>query len=262
MSTPNTRGVKLSEASKKRGKKFTTGASVVKGPTEKDQIDVQGDIAYGIVEFITHTWPDLGNQSYQGSEQELALRQDAYKTPVVAEIHSSHVAFGTMGYGGNNMFFRATTPASREKNYIERFGITQSTHAEEDEKKNARLSKFGSSSTGDPLEEEKRKQGKTLKKGQFVRVDKKYLNSINVSNSHDYGSTMHDMIQPSLNRRDRGEVKTQMTIFSSEDEEEFDNEAAIVHTVLTDSEVSDCPICPNQLFTPRSSPGGLQGIKS
>ncbi|CAN6441748.1 unnamed protein product [Victoria cruziana] len=52
-------GVKLSEASKKLGKKFATGASVVKGPTEKDQIDVQGDIAYDIVEFITDTWPDV-----------------------------------------------------------------------------------------------------------------------------------------------------------------------------------------------------------
>ncbi|KAM1479170.1 hypothetical protein ACFX2I_026500 [Malus domestica] len=52
-------GVKLSDASKKLGKKFATGASVVKGPTEKDQIDVQGDIAYDIVEFITDTWPDV-----------------------------------------------------------------------------------------------------------------------------------------------------------------------------------------------------------
>ncbi|KAF3793309.1 Translation machinery-associated protein 22 [Nymphaea thermarum] len=52
-------GVKLSEASKKLGKKFATGASVVKGPTEKDQIDVQGDISYDIVEFITETWPDV-----------------------------------------------------------------------------------------------------------------------------------------------------------------------------------------------------------
>ncbi|URD86274.1 eukaryotic initiation factor [Musa troglodytarum] len=51
-------GIKLSDASKKLGKKFATGASVVKGPTEKEQIDVQGDIAYDIVEFITDTWPD------------------------------------------------------------------------------------------------------------------------------------------------------------------------------------------------------------
>ncbi|KAE9608124.1 putative density-regulated protein DRP1 [Lupinus albus] len=52
-------GIKLSDASKKLGKKFATGASIVKGPTEKDQIDVQGDIAYDIVEFITDTWPDV-----------------------------------------------------------------------------------------------------------------------------------------------------------------------------------------------------------
>lgn len=52
-------GVKLSDAAKKLGKKFATGASVVKGPTEKEQIDVQGDISYDIVEFITDTWPDV-----------------------------------------------------------------------------------------------------------------------------------------------------------------------------------------------------------
>ncbi|KAH1131892.1 hypothetical protein J1N35_003270 [Gossypium stocksii] len=52
-------GVKLSDASKKLGKKFATGASVVKGPTDKEQIDVQGDISYDIVEFITETWADV-----------------------------------------------------------------------------------------------------------------------------------------------------------------------------------------------------------
>lgn len=52
-------GIKLSDASKKFGKKFATGASVVKGPTEKEQIDVQGDIAYDIVDFITETWPNV-----------------------------------------------------------------------------------------------------------------------------------------------------------------------------------------------------------
>ncbi|CAL5435788.1 unnamed protein product [Camellia sinensis] len=52
-------GIKLSDASKKLGKKFATGASVVKGPTEKEQIDVQGDIFMDIVEFITETWPDV-----------------------------------------------------------------------------------------------------------------------------------------------------------------------------------------------------------
>ncbi|KAK9275054.1 hypothetical protein L1049_022312 [Liquidambar formosana] len=52
-------GVKLSDASKKLGKKFATGASVVKGPTEKEQIDVQGDISFDIVDFITESWPDV-----------------------------------------------------------------------------------------------------------------------------------------------------------------------------------------------------------
>jgi len=52
-------GIKLSEASKKLGKKFASGASVVKGPTEKEQIDVQGDIMYDIVEFITDTWKSV-----------------------------------------------------------------------------------------------------------------------------------------------------------------------------------------------------------
>nr|GEW79162.1 cytokinin dehydrogenase 3-like [Tanacetum cinerariifolium] len=51
--------VKLSDASKKLGTKFATGAFIVMGPTEKDQIGVQGDIVYDIVDFITHTWPDV-----------------------------------------------------------------------------------------------------------------------------------------------------------------------------------------------------------
>ncbi|KAL2241323.1 UNVERIFIED_CONTAM: Density-regulated protein [Sesamum indicum] len=52
-------GIKLNDATKKLAKKFATGASVVKGPTEKEQFDVQRDIAYDIVEFITDTWPDV-----------------------------------------------------------------------------------------------------------------------------------------------------------------------------------------------------------
>ncbi|XP_071742388.1 translation machinery-associated protein 22-like isoform X2 [Rutidosis leptorrhynchoides] len=69
-------GVKLSDASKKLGKKFATGASVVKGPTEKDQIDVQGDIAYDIVEFITHTWPEV-------PETAIFFIEDGKKVPAV-----------------------------------------------------------------------------------------------------------------------------------------------------------------------------------
>ncbi|CAH1425227.1 unnamed protein product [Lactuca virosa] len=69
-------GIKLSEASKKLGKKFATGASVVKGPTEKDQIDVQGDIAYEIVDFITQTWPDV-------PETAIFFIEDGKKVPAV-----------------------------------------------------------------------------------------------------------------------------------------------------------------------------------
>ncbi|GAQ80707.1 Translation initiation factor SUI1 family protein [Klebsormidium nitens] len=52
-------GVKLGDASKKFGKKFASGSSVVKGPTEKEQIDVQGDFLYDICEFITETWKEI-----------------------------------------------------------------------------------------------------------------------------------------------------------------------------------------------------------
>lgn len=33
------------------------------GPTEKDQIDVQGDIMYDLAEFITETWQNVGSLS-------------------------------------------------------------------------------------------------------------------------------------------------------------------------------------------------------
>ncbi|KAK6126797.1 hypothetical protein DH2020_039462 [Rehmannia glutinosa] len=69
-------GVKLNDASKKLGKKFATGASVVKGPTEKEQIDVQGDISYDIVEFITDTWPDV-------PETAIFFIEDGKKVPAV-----------------------------------------------------------------------------------------------------------------------------------------------------------------------------------
>ncbi len=32
---------------------------LVQGPTEKEQSDVQGDITYDIVDFITKTWPNV-----------------------------------------------------------------------------------------------------------------------------------------------------------------------------------------------------------
>lgn len=56
-------GIKLTDASKKFGKKFASGASVVKGPTEKEQIDVQGDFMYEIVDFISESWKNVPGSS-------------------------------------------------------------------------------------------------------------------------------------------------------------------------------------------------------
>lgn len=67
-------GIKLSDASKKFGKKFASGASVVKGPTEKEQIDVQGDFMYDIVEFITETWNSV-------PESSVFVMEDGKKVP-------------------------------------------------------------------------------------------------------------------------------------------------------------------------------------
>ncbi|GMQ06112.1 hypothetical protein CsSME_00050825 [Camellia sinensis var. sinensis] len=36
------------------------------GPTKREQIDVQGDISYDIVEFITDSWPDVGREFKHG----------------------------------------------------------------------------------------------------------------------------------------------------------------------------------------------------
>lgn len=38
------------------GKKFVTGTSVVKGPIEKDQTDVHGDITYDRTTSVYHTY--------------------------------------------------------------------------------------------------------------------------------------------------------------------------------------------------------------
>lgn len=56
-------GIKLTDASKKFGKKFASGASVVKGPTEKEQVDVQGDFMYEIVDFIAESWKNVPGSS-------------------------------------------------------------------------------------------------------------------------------------------------------------------------------------------------------
>ncbi|KAK4742690.1 hypothetical protein SAY87_000691 [Trapa incisa] len=69
-------GIKLNDASKKLGKKFATGASVVKGPTDKEQIDVQGDISFDIVDFISEIWPDV-------PEAAIYFIEDGKKVPAV-----------------------------------------------------------------------------------------------------------------------------------------------------------------------------------
>ncbi|KAL9261780.1 Double-stranded RNA-binding protein 1-like protein [Drosera capensis] len=78
--------IKLADASKKLGKKFATGASVVKGPTEKEQIDVQGDISYDIVEFITDTWPDLRHYTVQ-------IYSESRRAAVVAQVPTLEQSF-------------------------------------------------------------------------------------------------------------------------------------------------------------------------
>lgn len=50
--TLRTPQVKLGEASKLFGKKFASGASVVKNATGKEQIDIQGDCLDGCAELI------------------------------------------------------------------------------------------------------------------------------------------------------------------------------------------------------------------
>ncbi|KAH7278480.1 hypothetical protein KP509_38G043600 [Ceratopteris richardii] len=67
-------GIKLSDASKKFGKKFASGASVVKGPTDKEQIDVQGDFMYDIVDFIAETWKNVPGSS-------IYILEDGKKVP-------------------------------------------------------------------------------------------------------------------------------------------------------------------------------------
>ena len=44
--------VKIAECAKTLGKKFACGASVTKGPTGKDEIDVQGDFSHEIADLL------------------------------------------------------------------------------------------------------------------------------------------------------------------------------------------------------------------
>lgn len=54
-------GIKLSEAAKIFGKKFASGAAVVKSPSEKDQIDIQGDCLDRLPDFILKTYGESKN---------------------------------------------------------------------------------------------------------------------------------------------------------------------------------------------------------
>ena len=49
-------GVKLADAAKVFGKKYACGASVVKNPSLKDQIDIQGDFQEVLPELIIKTY--------------------------------------------------------------------------------------------------------------------------------------------------------------------------------------------------------------
>lgn len=52
-------GVKLNEAAKLFGKKFASGASVVKNPSLVEQIDVQGDFLDQAIELILKQYKDI-----------------------------------------------------------------------------------------------------------------------------------------------------------------------------------------------------------
>lgn len=53
-------GIKLADASKIFGKKFASGASITKSPTEVDQIEVQGDFLEKAAELIVKQFAKEG----------------------------------------------------------------------------------------------------------------------------------------------------------------------------------------------------------
>mmetsp|Transcript_2511 Transcript_2511/g.4196 ORF Transcript_2511/g.4196 Transcript_2511/m.4196 type:complete len:191 (+) Transcript_2511:194-766(+) len=62
--------IKLADASKLFGKKFACGASVVKGPADKDQIDIQGDFQDDLVEFILEKFKEVAKDNLYFLEKE------------------------------------------------------------------------------------------------------------------------------------------------------------------------------------------------
>lgn len=67
--------VKLPEASKMFGKRFACGSSVVKGPAEKEQIDVQGDFLDEITDLILEKWTNI-------TEADMFLWENNKKVPM------------------------------------------------------------------------------------------------------------------------------------------------------------------------------------
>ena len=53
-------GIKLADASKIFGKKFASGASITKSPTDTDQIEVQGDFLEKAAELIVKQFAKEG----------------------------------------------------------------------------------------------------------------------------------------------------------------------------------------------------------
>eukprot|EP01113_Clastostelium_recurvatum_P022766 TRINITY_DN2728_c0_g1_i2.p1 TRINITY_DN2728_c0_g1~~TRINITY_DN2728_c0_g1_i2.p1 ORF type:complete len:182 (+),score=56.87 TRINITY_DN2728_c0_g1_i2:302-847(+) len=49
-------GIKLADAAKLFGKRFACGASVVKNPQDKEEIDIQGDVADDLLDYIVEKY--------------------------------------------------------------------------------------------------------------------------------------------------------------------------------------------------------------
>ncbi|KAK3262021.1 hypothetical protein CYMTET_29102 [Cymbomonas tetramitiformis] len=68
--------IKLPEAAKLFGKRFACGSSVVKGPADKEQIDVQGDFLEEIADLILEKWEQI-------TEKDMYLWENNKKVPMV-----------------------------------------------------------------------------------------------------------------------------------------------------------------------------------
>ena len=73
--------MKLSEASKLFGKKFASGASVVKNDSGKEQIDIQGDCLEPLAELIIK----LYGESNEIAKKDIYYMEGKTKTPYFDE---------------------------------------------------------------------------------------------------------------------------------------------------------------------------------